>query len=761
MIPTGSVKQDQGEHKEKQDDGSSSNGTDVWKSGKEPCPSAGAQVGPATVAAQPNKTVTASQEPVGSGASEMSMASVSLALDASSSGRRQSEAAMPSSEGSEPLPDVVSDASQTSDSAYASYRSLNLRYAPSRRQQAQPSSPTLELPSPDSIVGSPSTGQEAPATPLSLQQAQVPRFWSVLAHLAHFLCLQENRPGIELVRSADQADAMQSFKREAREPTMSARLVQQAGGRFPSKQVNDEDGTHVESRTLLLPWSHKSRRLDQMGGMCEATEYLLPPSSPVTPSSPMMDSQAQAAFSADSEYGDTCPAPRIPWFTLFVTWLQVWAHWKFLHKYYPERCASVDTIIEEGHWERALFAAFHHTSAMHLLFNLMSFFTSGLILEAALGTAHFGAVFAALVALVGLVHTCVNLIVCKYASVLPLHTVCAHTFAGVTVAADILTRTHIGRSTIRYGSYEFEYLDCWALLAEMFVLGGISVDNLLPMASGLLVGGFLATTKLGRFIIRVRPSRRHVNLCVIPWAPVTYIFSASIIAAYIYGPYANHTATAQPMLAFQYPIWQLPVLPALYLPNLFQLVYVTLSLLPVGVELERDLGHLRFMCEVTGLLLGVNLILNGLTCAAWEHVIVHHTDQPPPAAHSASCGCGLVGVLLALKIVHRDRNNGHRNRYQMASFSVPLPFWIGLLIDFAHMCCYMPPGSSVGHVTGVLLGLAVANIKSENFANCIPGVGSPSAPRTPRETADAVPGALGSYASRIRRSLIGMINHVT
>ncbi|XP_054924349.1 uncharacterized protein [Dermacentor andersoni] len=755
MRPTDSVKQDQGEHREKQDDGSSSNGTDDWKSGKEPRPSAGAQVDPATVAAQPNKTVIASQEPVGSGVSEMSMASVSLALDASSSGQRQSEAAMPSSGGSEPLPDVVSEASQTSDSASASYRSLNLQYSPSRRQQAQPSSPKLELPSADSFVGSPSAGQEAPPRPLS-QQAQVPRFWSILAHLTHFLSPHENKPGIQLVRSADQPDSIQSFKRDAREPTMSARLVQQAGGRLPSKQENDEDGAHVESRTLLVPWSHKPRRLDQMRGMCEATEESLPPSSPVTPSSPMIDSQAQAASPADdSEYGETFPAPRIPWFTLFVTWLQVRAHWKFLHKYYPERCASVDTIIEEGHWERALFAAFHHTSAKHLLFNLMSFFTSGLILEAALGTAYFGAVFAALVALVGLVHTCVNLIVCKYASVLPLHTVCAHTFAGVTVATDILTRTYIGGSTIRYGSYEFEYLECWALLAEMFVLGGISVDNLLPMASGLLVGGFLAKTKLGRFIIRVRPSRRHVNLYVMPWAPVTYIFSASIIAAYIYGPYVNHTATAQPTLAFQYPIWQVPVLPALYLPNLFQLVYVTLSLLPVGVELERDLGHLRFMCEVTGLLLGVSLILNGLTCAVWEHVIVHHTEQPPPAAHSTSCGCGLVGVLLALKIVHRDKNNGRRNRYQMASFSVPLPFWIGLLIDFALMWCYMPTGSSVGHVTGVLLGLAVANIKSENFANCIPGVGSASAPRRPRESADAAPGALGSYASRIRRSLIG------
>ncbi|KAH7975100.1 hypothetical protein HPB49_023545 [Dermacentor silvarum] len=722
MIPKESVKQDQGEQNEKQDDGFSSSGTEAWKPGQKPRPSAGAQVDPATVATQPNTAVAASQEPVGSRVSEMSMASVPLALDASSSRQRQFEAVMPSSGGSEPLPDVVSDASQTLDSAYPSYRSLTLQYSPSRRQQAQTSIPTLELASADSFVGSPSAGQEAPARPQS-QETQVQRFWS-LSSVLNFLFTPANKLGMQLVRSAGQPDDNQSFKHEAREPTMSATTVPEAGGRLPSKQANNEDVVHVESRTLLVPWSQTPRRLDQMQSMSEAAEGSLPPSSPVSPSPPMMGSQVQDASPEASEYDETFAAPRIPWFTLFVTWLQVRAHWNFLHKHYPERCASVDTIVEEGHWERALFAAFHHTNAVHLVFNLMSFFASGLVLEAALGTAYFGAVFATLVSLVGLVHTALILTVCKYTSVLPLHAACAHTFAGVTVAADILTRTHFGGSTIRYGSYEFKYLERWALLVEMLVLYGISVDNLLPMASGLLVGGFLAKTRLGRFIISVRRPRRYVNLPVLQYAPVTYLFSGFIIAAHMYGPPSNHSATAQPTLTFQYPIWQLPILSALYLPNLFQLVYVILSLLTVGVQLERDLGHLSFLFHVAGLLLAVNLTLNGLTCAAWKHVIVHHTDRPQPAAHSASCGCGLVGVLLALKIVHSNRNNGRRDRYQMASFSMPVPFWTGMFIELAHMCWYRPTGSTIGHVIGVLLGLAVVIIKSEHFANCSPGVGS-------------------------------------
>ncbi|KAL1420374.1 hypothetical protein MTO96_024207 [Rhipicephalus appendiculatus] len=440
---------------------------------------------------------------------------------------------------------------------------------------------------------------------------------------------------------------------------------------------------------MLVPWSQSPRRLERMRGTPPAIEDLL--SSPATrTSSTMLDSQGQGAFPEASVPEETFTEACIPSFTLFVTMLQLWAHWNYLHKYYPERCASIFTIIEEGLWERALFAAFHHENVIHLVSNLVAFFVSAIVLEAALETVCFGVIFTALVALVGLVHTLLVLAIYQHTLEPQLAASCAHTFAGVTVAADILTRTYYGGSKIRYGGYEFKYISLWVLLGEVFILYGVSADNLLPIASGLLVGGFLAKTTVGRIFIRAHSPRRRVNLYVVPNAPVTFLLCAAIVVAQTYGPYLNHTHTAQPTLTFQDPVWQPPILPALYLPNSFHVYCVINSLWKMGQELEQDLGHLR--------------------CNA--------------------------------------------RRDPMPWFSVPMPFWVEIILNLAFFSWIMPAGSTVGNVIGVLLGLVVVNVKSENFANCIPGVGSASARSSPRGSTDSEPAALRSHLIGIRRCLL-------
>ncbi|KAH7975290.1 hypothetical protein HPB52_000005 [Rhipicephalus sanguineus] len=742
MIPKEEItKEDQAERKGKQDAESSSVDAVSSNSAPEPHPSAGVHVS-TTVATQPNTADAASQEQVGSGVSEVSIASVPLTSGSSLPRQQIFESAMPSSVLPGPLPNVVSEASQTLDPAPTLYRSLTLQYSPSRTQQNS----TPELQFADSFAGLPSAGQETSATSPS-QETQDPTSWSSfsLSNLLSSLNFT-NRP---VLRNAPQYNNFNSAENVV--STTFASIPKQGSGTLPSKLEDGEDPVLVESRTLLVPWSLSPRRLDRMIGSPQAIED--PPSSPVTTSpSPVLDFPESASPEV-SQSGETFDEPRVPYFTLFVTMLQMRAHWNFLHKYYPERCASISTVVEEGLWERALFAAFHHKNVIHLLSNLTSFLVSGLVLEAALGSAYFGVVFAALVCLVGLVHTSLVLTIYEHTLEPHLAASCAHTFAGVTVAADILTRTHYGGSKIRYGSYEFEYTSLWVLLGELFVLYGVSADNLLPMASGLLVGGLLAKTRLGRCFVRAPSPARHVNLYVIPNAPVTFLLCVSIIVAHMCGPYLNHSHTAQPTLTFQDPVWQPPILPALYLPNIFQVQCVINYLWKVGRELEQDLGHLSFLRTVVGLLFGVNLMLDVVGWATRMHTIALRTDQPSPVAHSSCCGCGVVGVLMALAIVHHDRYNARR--VPLALFSVPVPFWVEVMLSLAFFSWIMPAGSSVGHVIGVLLGLAVVNVKSEHFANCIPAVGSASARSSPRESTEAAPGALRSHLIGIRRYLFG------
>ncbi|KAH6921789.1 hypothetical protein HPB50_004988 [Hyalomma asiaticum] len=710
MIPNqDSVNPDQKERTENHDGEASSIDAESGKAKQDPGTPAGSHV-PSTGATQPSPMFRDRQGQAESGVSEVSVASVPLALDSSLSMQRPSEA--PSCVSSVPLPDLVSEASQTFDSGTARYRSLTLQYSPSRRRQ-QASTPELEQHFIDSLPVSPSTTQET-STSLLSQETQVPKFWSS----ASFSNLFSN-PSLTnraLFRGAAQPDSFQNVKQESQEPTMSSAAIQQAGGTLSSMEASGENPVPGESATWIVPWSETAQTLDQMPGTPQAIEDAHPPSSPVTPSSSMLDSEGQRASLEASEHDEIFAETRTPWLTLFVTMFQLLTHWNFLHKYYADRCASYTTIVEGGHWERVLFAAFHHKDVVHLTFNLMSFFVSGLVLEAALGTAYFGVVFVALVSLVGSVYTSAVLAIYECTSEPQWLASCAHTFAGVTVAADVLTRTHYGRVKIRYGTSEFAYMAFWALLVEMFILFGVSTDNLLPMASGLLVGGFLAKTRPERLVFSARSPRRTVDLYVVPNAPVTFLLSATIIVAYMYGPYRSRLSMAEPELAFEYPVWQPLILATLYLPNLFQLVYVFLSLLKVGSELEQDLGHVSFLRHVAGLLVGVNLMLDGLTWAARTHTAGFNAGHPSPATHSSSCGCGVIGVLLALKIIHHERRNTRRYRYPMASFSVPLPFWVGVTIDLAHTYWTMPAGSSVGHVTGVILGLR--SRQSQNRAFC-------------------------------------------
>ncbi|KAL3227524.1 hypothetical protein MRX96_004222 [Rhipicephalus microplus] len=726
------VKQGQSGHDMKKDVDSSSDYVEPQNSGEEPRLRADAHA-PATVATQSNSAQAGNPEQVGSVVSQMPIASEPLPPDTRTSRQDQSGAAMSPSLLPMLLPDVVSEASQTLDPPAILHRSLTLQYSPSKTHHA--STPGLQFT--DAFVGSPSSQRETSMT-LPSHETQVPTSWSTFS-LSNLLSV--NSP---VRRHAPQRDNLNSAGNVSQDATTSATTFQQARETPPPKRVDSE-----ESRTQLVPWCQSPRMLDRRRGTPQAIED--PPSSPVTCSSPTLDFEGERASSEASENEETVAEPCIPYVTLFVTMLQLRAHWNSLHKYYPERCASISTIVEEGLWERVLFAAFHHENVIHLVFNLMFFFISGFVLEAAVGPWYFGIIFTALVALVGSVHTLLMLVIYERTLEPYLAASCAHTFAGVTIAADILTRAHCEGLNIRYGIYEFEYTSGWVLLGEMFVLYGVYTDNLLPMASGLLVGAFLVKTKVGRFFIRVTSQRSHVNLYVFPNAPITFLLCASIIVAHMYGPYLNHSHTAQPGLTFQYPVWQPPILPALYLPSSFLIFYVINCLWKVCPKLEQDFGHLSFLRMLICLLLGVNMMIDVVTWATWTHTIALRTGQPVPAAHSSSCGCGLVGVLLALKIIHHDRRDARH--VPKTWFSVP--FWADVGLNLAFFSWMMPAGSSVANVIGVLLGLVVINAKSENFPNCIPEPGSASARSSPRGSRDVEPGALRSGLTGIRHCLLG------
>ncbi|KAL3198426.1 hypothetical protein MRX96_014249 [Rhipicephalus microplus] len=208
-------------------------------------------------------------------------------------------------------------------------------------------------------------------------------------------------------------------------------------------------------------------------------------------SPPSTDKKFNPTLSSNAaEFEDVLATPRIPWATMTVMWLAALAHWRFLHKHYPERCASAMTIVDEGHWSRAVFAAFHHEDIWHLVSSLVAFFFKGIVLEAALGTTYFATLFVVAVIAVGLTNTAVVEIAHMYTRESYLRTMCAQTFPGVMMALQVFCFSHYSDATLHYGKYEHLASTHWFLLlaADLEFTWRPLKRALLPIVIGVLVG---------------------------------------------------------------------------------------------------------------------------------------------------------------------------------------------------------------------------------------------------------------------------------
>ncbi|KAK8788883.1 hypothetical protein V5799_021343 [Amblyomma americanum] len=671
---------------------------------------------------------------LGTGLSDASLHSLGLTAGTTSSvQQQQSEPLPPPSVSSKSRPDLVTEASQTPDSSTGTYRSLTLQYSPRKRRQ--PGSKSKQV-SPTSSKPSFLDDSHVPFSPKSVDSQLGSPVYSGKA----FSLTAVNRLSSTLPPTDAGTDEIP--------PPVPPKQAHSEGILKPSTPVGLAEKTRslvmqVSSERLPIPPSQAQRSPRSLVPWIQATikkvssavgsPRSLVPFGFFTASrqSPDQKSTAsQSKFEETSQFDDVFPTPRLPWASLILTLLLLHAHWKFLHKHYPERCASVATIVDEGRWERVVLAAFHHANFNHLASNAVSFFFKGLILETALGATYFVAVVTIVTVMVGLINVCVLKIVYSATRVSCVATMCAYNLAGVIVALGILNQEHFGKATIHYSEREVNMRYDLPMPIDMFLLSVSSKWNLLPMVSGVLVGLLLAKTAMGKLVVGIPYPRRHLYLASAPKTPVTYLFVAAVATAHLYGPYAGTTAMNETKLAFRHPFWRPLVLSPLYVGNVYELAYVLLSLLAIGQKVEQHLGHYRFLVLAPALLLAVNTSRDGLKFVLWKHLLAFRTDLPPPAPHVGDCSCDLVGVLLALKaVLHTVRPDAE---YQIASQPIGVHFWPGMLFELMHLHYFAQAGSSFAHVPGVLFGLAVAR-----FLRHRRGFGIPKATRSSTVPSDS------------------------
>ncbi|KAH8037914.1 hypothetical protein HPB51_018402 [Rhipicephalus microplus] len=501
-------------------------------------------------------------------------------------------------------------------------------------------------------------------------------------------------------------------------------------GRQPNTPLFDDGAIPIsESRGTLFPRSLGPRRKTLLP-MCDETrgaptDVTSADRSDIDPGSVTADQSLEqdsprppTSALTDAFAEDPYAAARVPWATLAVLYLQAQAHWNFLHKHYPERCASVETVLLERQWQRLIFAAFHHIDVSHLSCDMFFFFFKGLVLEAALGPVHFLALLAVVVLLVGLADVFLVLVLCELYGDFSVCGMCMHTLAGVVVALDMIIRGHLGDTRICYGDLEFRTRPRVCSLIELIVICSFSEKNSVAISCGLVVGSLLSGPMLGSLIVRTPNPPRYIYLRVVPNAPVTYVLFAAVVIAFMCGPYPDTSTAAGATLTFSHPVWKPPVLWALYLEDAYQVTYIGLSLLAVGTALERELGHCRlhfsptyinrrFLCLTCGLLLAGHVCPKGLSWILQNYAVALEDGVKFSVRSSSSV---LVGALLALKTIQHEKRR-YNGSYQVALFNFAVPFWAGVLLELVYLHFLILNASTTIHVAGLLVGLIAAHCR--------------------------------------------------
>ncbi|KAL1431726.1 hypothetical protein MTO96_013834 [Rhipicephalus appendiculatus] len=177
--------------------------------------------------------------------------------------------------------------------------------------------------------------------------------------------------------------------------------------------------------------------------------------------------------------------------TIALAALQVLVHWLSTYRRDHSLCASVATILEDGHWSRVVLAAFHHENRWQLAVNVASFLWKGVLLETTIGTPLFVVAMAKLVLMVGVANTLLNL-VCDWVLnyTVGYDDACMCTFSGVLVALKVVNEKRHNFNAFHWGLLELELPPPRVAWLELILLHMTSSRSLTTLLSGAFVGFF-------------------------------------------------------------------------------------------------------------------------------------------------------------------------------------------------------------------------------------------------------------------------------
>ncbi|XP_049526686.1 uncharacterized protein LOC125946760 [Dermacentor silvarum] len=385
-----------------------------------------------------------------------------------------------------------------------------------------------------------------------------------------------------------------------------------------------------------------------------------------------------------------------PLATIVLAALQVFLHWQATYRHDHSRCASLATIFEDGHWSRVVSAAFHHDNRWQLGVNVVSFLWKGALLESTIGTPLFVVAMAKLVLMVGVANTLLNLALdLVLNSSARYDDACMCTFAGILVALKVINEKRPTFNAFRWCIFELELPPPRITWLELIVLHLTTSRSLITLLSGLLVGLLFTES-----IISLKQGDEAALFFKAPLLPTTYGITGLLLATHFFWPDLDPCVSFR--VVFEQRRWKQLLLPSLYTFSSYHLVYVVLSLLSLGRQMELRYGHYNFLLLVLFVVVCVNTTHCLLAWILSRHPVELLRPLLPPSLRD-TCFSGFTGSLLTLKMLrYKERPEAD---YDFASFQMAVPHWFGLVTEVAHLYMYTARAWLLGHIAGIAVGM--------------------------------------------------------
>ncbi|KAH7951603.1 hypothetical protein HPB52_010785 [Rhipicephalus sanguineus] len=385
-----------------------------------------------------------------------------------------------------------------------------------------------------------------------------------------------------------------------------------------------------------------------------------------------------------------------------------------------DACIGVSGVLFKGEWQRIFYGAIEHGDSLHLYYNMVSFIWKGINIEEKVGTVQFAWIIFLLTMLTGVLIVCLYYLLAICVDPIFYHH-CGIGFSGVIFALKVLDNVVYPTQSRNVLGFPVTLPSGYIVWLELFLIQIMTGNNCGFVGHlGGVLAGFLyigVITPIFNalwqvFIEAPKSAVRYLCPCLLPVPYGTILLSAASLATnsdFLSSSEMNLKAVGRSSWSsclIGDGQWRHLLAPVLQCSGRLHLAYTVATLLSLGYRLERKVGTVRFLVDAATLVIVTNVAYSLTT-----HNLLPQFDQIAGVSTAQMRHASFAtptAILLALKALY----GGGRwlRKYPLLFLTVPMPSFVGAILEIGLLQFVLPDLSTVGHTVGFLAGLMMSYV---------------------------------------------------